>query len=193
MTKAFDKLREEYIASGNDLTVLVKSIYALSRYTKQTSGMDVDWIVGATMQHVRHKLNTKVKDENLGLLVGLLCAYGSTQNQAKQAVAKWVGLKPNSINIFYYDMVKKYKLSGGEDKSYYLQSRSFMRAAAKLPLKLSAKMTDTFPTKWKKAHSAYRKAFHEAERQHLKDLLAMAGLNDSEIQKMLPVNISKPS
>lgn len=196
MTKLFNKLKTEYESSDHDLGTFVRSLKSVAYAVKKKHGYDIDWLCDAALYHLSAKTRTYIEDRRIGLFAALLVGYGSTFNQAMQALGEWLDISDTKIKNAYYAVCNEYDLPRNDGN---LDNKAFIKKAEIMPYIMMIQNEKKFPDRYKKAYSAFLKAYQRAETvqvERIVDMMNKAGnhqicLNDIEERKEIIKEINQ--
>jgi|GEM_PF-7036722 len=164
--------KEQFYGRDRDARFLVKAfgrcLYELAKH----SSVDMEWIHKELMTEMGSKFQTKLEAMDVGGLVALLVAFGSSVEQAKEAVAQWYLISEKTARDSYNLVLKDF---GIKDKSEIASNRGFRMTYVYEPSAAARKLRKPFPTEYPAALEAYEKALKAEKEYAAKDPKSFGG------------------
>lgn len=156
--------KEAFYARNRDARFLLKSfgrcLYELAKHTDA----DLEWVHQELMNEMGGKFQTKLEAMDIGGLILLLVCFGSSVEQARQAVEKWYGISEKKARDAYKLVKGDF---GIEDISEIATNLDFRSTFVYEASAAARKLNKPFPADHPAALEAYQKAL-EVEKDFAK-------------------------
>lgn len=142
-------LAKKLFESNETANAVQQALYTVTEIFENITGIDTNWLVDEIDRNYQRKLNNEDKSNLLGGCVNDLVYWGSSKNQAMEAVSEWLIISKTKIRDAYYDYKKKkniFKTNYPSDYSHLIL----------LEYMLTGEATErAFPRHHKKAYEAF--------------------------------------
>lgn len=147
--------KSKYFKRKRDIRFLAQALGRVLHDFSPHTDADLQWIQDEVMAQIDPKLKTKMKALDIGGMIALLVAFGSSVEQAKEAVAQWHGVSEKTARDAY-NMVRKD--FGIKDKSEIQGNRDFRMTFVYEASSAAQRLKKPFPKDYPAACEAYKKA-----------------------------------
>lgn len=154
--------KSEYFRRDRDVRFLVQALGRVLHDFAPHTDADLQWIQDEIMAQIDPKLKTKLEAMDVGGLVALLVVFGSSVEQAKEAVAQWYLISEKTARDSYNLVLKDF---GIRNKSEIAGNRDFRMTYVYEPSAAARKLGKPFPTEYPAALGAYQSAL-KAEKEY---------------------------
>lgn len=148
--------QEKYNARDGDIRFLLSALGRILYEFAPHTDADMQWVQDEIMKNLDPKFQTKIEAMDIGGLIALLVAFGSSVEQAKEAVAQWYGISEKKARDAYNLILKDFDIDGKDGISTNYDFRmTFVYEASRAKRILKKPFPkDDYPA----AFEAYKKA-----------------------------------